>query len=133
MQAFTEQEQDAMATDDDAVTIPTLPSRSLPATLAFYGRLGFDGELIGDGYAILTRGPIELHFFPHPDLDPYACYAGCYVRLHGVDALHAELAAANLPAQGIPRLERVADKPWGMREFALLDIDGNLVKFGRVL
>lgn len=48
-------------------------------------------------------------------------------------ALHAELAAADLPAQGIPRLERVADKPWGMREFALLDIDGNLVKFGRVL
>jgi catechol 2,3-dioxygenase-like lactoylglutathione lyase family enzyme len=132
MQTFTRQELDAMATDDDAVTIPTLPSRSLPATLAFYGRLGFDGELIGDGYAFLTRGAIELHFFPHPDLKPHECYAGCYVRLQGVDALHAELAAANLPAQGIPRLERVEDKPWGMREFALLDIDGNLIKFGRV-
>jgi hypothetical protein len=47
-------------------------------------------------------------------------------------ALHADLAAANLPAQGIPRLERVEDKPWGMREFALLDADGNLLKFGRV-
>ena len=117
---------------DDAVTIPTLPSRSLPATIAFYRRLGFNGTLIGDGYAILTRGPIELHFFPHPDLNPQACYSGCYVRLQDVDALHADLAAANLPAQGIPRLERVEDKPWGMREFALLDADGNLLKFGRV-
>lgn len=117
----------------DAIAIPTLPSRSLPATVAFYGRLGFDGELIGDGYAILTRGSIELHFFPHPDLEPDACYAGCYVRLQAVDALHAELAAARLPLQGIPRLEPVEDKPWGMREFALLDNDGNLIKFGRVL
>lgn len=118
---------------DDAVTIPTLPGRSLPATMAFYQRLGFHGELIGDGYAILTRGPIELHFFPHPDLNPADCYSGCYVRLLDVDALHAELAAAQLPLHGIPRLERVADKPWGMREFALVDIDGNLVKFGRVI
>jgi catechol 2,3-dioxygenase-like lactoylglutathione lyase family enzyme len=131
MQTFTRQELDAMATNDDAVTIPTLPSRSLPATLAFYGRLGFDGELIGGGYAILTRGPIELHFFPHPDLDPYACYAGCYVRLHGVDALHAALATADLPAQGIPRLERVEDKPWGMREFAVIDPDGSLLRIGQ--
>ena len=118
---------------DDAVTIPTLPSRSLPATIAFYRRLGFDGTLIGDGYAILTRGSIELHFFPHPDLKPQECDAGCYVRLQDVDALHAELAAAQLPPHGIPRLERVEDKPWGMRDFALIDADGNLLKFGRVI
>ena len=116
----------------DAVTIPTLPSRSLPATIAFYQRLGVDGTLIGDGCAILSCGPIAQHFFPHPDLKPQACDAGCDVRLQDVDALHAALAAAQLPAQGIPRLRRVEDKPWGMRECALLDTDGNLLKFGRV-
>lgn len=118
---------------DDAVTIPTLPSRSLPATMAVYQRLGFNGELIGDRYAILLRGPIELHFFSYPDLKPQECYAGCYVRLQDVDALHTELATTQLPPHGIPRSERVADKPWGMREFALIDADGNLLKFGRVI
>jgi len=41
--------------------IPTLPGRSLPATLAFYERLGFEGELLADGtYLIVERGSIEL-------------------------------------------------------------------------
>jgi len=113
--------------------IPTLPSRSLPATIVFYGKLGFEGELIGEEYAILSRGPIELHFFPHPALKPDECYSGCYVRIENLDNLHSELLAAGLPEHGIPRLERVEDKPWGMREFALLDNDGNLLKFGKVL
>ena len=30
-------------------------------------------------------------------------------------------------------MERIEDKPWGMREFALLDNDGNLLRFGRVI
>lgn len=111
--------------------IPVLPSRDLPRTLAFYARLGFEGELLAaDSYAIVSRGDLELHFFPHPDLDPAACYAGCYLRVADVDGLHVAFAAAALPSRGIPRLEPVGIKPWGMREAALIDEDGNLVKFG---
>jgi catechol 2,3-dioxygenase-like lactoylglutathione lyase family enzyme len=117
----------------DAKVIPTLPSRSLAQTIAFYKKLGFDGRLIGDGYAILNRGDIELHFFPHPELKPEECYSGCYVRMPEVDSLHAELSRADLPRRGIPRMEPVENKPWGMREFALLDEDGNLLKFGQIL
>ncbi len=112
-------------------SIPVLPSRSLHATIAFYGKLGFDGQLLAaDTYAILTRGNLELHFFPHPDLNPSECYAGCYMRIADVDGLHDAFASAKVPGSGIPRLEKVEDKPWRMREFALLDEDGNLVKFG---
>lgn len=119
---------------DPDVSIPVLPSRSLPRTIAFYERLGFEGELLAEGtYAILTRGALELHFFPHPALDPAECYAGAYMRVGAVDRLYAAFAPVGLPTQGIPRLEPVADKPWGLREFALLDEDGNLVKFGQVL
>lgn len=116
------------------MSIPVLPSRSLTRTIAFYERLGFEGELLANGtYAILTRGALELHFFPHPALDPAQCYAGAYMRVAAVDPLHAAFAPQGLPARGIPRLERVEDKPWGLREFALIDEDGNLVKFGQVL
>jgi hypothetical protein len=30
-------------------------------------------------------------------------------------------------------MDRLQDKPWGMREFAVVDPDGNLVRIGQVL
>lgn len=112
------------------LAIPTLPARSLRATLAFYEALGFEGELYDQGYLIATRGSLELHFFPYPDLDPASSSFGAYLRVADVDALHAAWSRAKLPAQGIPRLTAVEDKPWGMREFALIDADGSLLRVG---
>ncbi|NIK02792.1 bleomycin resistance protein [Xanthomonas cannabis] len=116
-------------------TIPILPSRAIAQTLAFYRRLGFEGDAHPHdaGYAILRRGAAELHFFAHPDLDPAACYAGCYLRVGNVDDVYAALQAAGLPAQGIPRIDPLADKPWGMREFAIVDESGNLLRIGQVI
>jgi len=115
------------------LAIPILPSRSLPGTLAFYARLGFDGAIVGDAYAILTRGDVELHFFLHPALVPADSWAGCYVRVADVAPLYRAFQAAQLPARGIPRMDALADKPWGLREFAVVDEDGNLVRIGQVL
>ncbi|MFS8403834.1 VOC family protein [Xanthomonas campestris pv. campestris] len=116
-------------------TIPILPSRSIAQTLTFYRALGFAGEAHPHdaGYAILRRGDVELHFFAHPDLDPAACYAGCYLRVTDVDGVYAAMRAAALPAQGIPRIDPVGDKPWGMREFAIVDESGNLLRIGQVI
>ena len=117
------------------LAIPTLPSRSLPATLAFYERLGFAGQLLGadDSYGIVRRGDVELHFFPHPELRPAECYAGSYVRVADVRALYGAFQTAALPVKGIPRMEPLAAKPWGMLEFAVVDEDGNLLRIGQVL
>lgn len=115
------------------LAIPILPSRSLPATLAFYARLGFQGEIIGGAYAIVVRGPLEIHFFAHPDLDPFASHAGCYLRVSDVDAIYLDFGQAGLPLRGQPRMDRVEDKPWGLREFAVVDEDGNLLRVGQVI
>jgi len=53
--------------------VPTLPSRNLAETLAFYERLGFRNA--GDppdewSYLIVRRGPIELHFYPDGGTPP---------------------------------------------------------------
>ncbi|USJ02561.1 VOC family protein [Xanthomonas prunicola] len=119
----------------DPRTIPTLPSRSIAQTVAFYRRLGFVGGAHPHdaGYAIVRRGDVELHFFAHPELDPADCYAGCYIRVGDVDAIHAAMKVAALPERGMPRLDPVADKPWGMREFALVDESGNLLRIGQVI
>ena len=116
------------------LAIPILPSRSLAETVAFYRRLGFGGDVHAFGdYAILTRGTVELHFFTHRGLRPEESHAGCYLRVQDAAAWHRELASAQLPPHGIPRMDRLQDRPWGMREFAVVDPDGNLVRIGQVL
>lgn len=115
------------------LAIPILPGRSLPETIAFYERLGFDGEIVGDAYAILTRGDLEIHFFEHPEVDAAASHAGCYLRVADVDAIYRAFQTAGLQARGIPRMDTLQDKPWGMREFAVIDEDGNLLRVGQVL
>ena len=118
----------------DDIAIPILPSRSLSDTLAFYRRLGFDGEIHNHGdYAILTRGRVELHFFTHQELRPAESDAMCYIRVSDADGLYRAFASAELPRKGIPRQDVLEDKPWGMREFAIVDLDGNLLRIGQTL
>ncbi len=113
------------------IAIPQLPSRSLHRTLAFYAKLGFTGEHIGDAYAIAERGSLELHFFLHPGLKPEESAFSCYLRVQDVEAVYRAFRAADLPGQGIPRMHALEDKRWGMREFAVIDEDGNLVRVGQ--
>lgn len=122
-----------MGTTD--LAIPILPSRDIGATLAFYRRLGFEGEphAADAGYAILARGTLELHFFRHPTVVPAESSAGCYLRVADVGAIHRGFAAAGLPRHGIPRIDALEDKPWGLREFAIVDPDGNLLRIGQVI
>jgi len=120
---------------DEGKAIPILPMRETDATLAFYARLGFAVVLrqdIPDPYAIVTRGPLELHFAGRPDHDPRTTAGACYLRVGDPDALRAAFAAGLEGAEGY-RLTPVEDKPWRMREFALVDPDGNLLRVGRAL
>ena len=110
---------------------PILPARDIAATESFWQRLGFATIYIDAEYLLQKRDGAEVHFFHHPDLDPAANDHGAYLRPADIDALDAEWAALGLPATGIPRLERATDKPWGMRELALLDLNGNLIRAGQ--
>jgi catechol 2,3-dioxygenase-like lactoylglutathione lyase family enzyme len=115
--------------------IPVLPARDLAATLAFYERLGF----VEQGspwqtyrYLIVVREPHELHFYEDPGVDPLRTSAGCYLRVADADALHAEWAQVGIrrdPATG-SRLVAPTTTDYGMREFALVDPNGNLLRVG---
>ncbi len=121
---------DAQPVEGDR-TAPILPSRNLAQTAAFWARLGFRTDYLDPAeYLILRRGGAELHFWRNPALEPARNDAGAYMRPEDLDALAALCTAANLPAQGIPRYVPPERKPWGMRELALVDLDGNLVRAG---
>jgi catechol 2,3-dioxygenase-like lactoylglutathione lyase family enzyme len=114
---------------------PILPSRDLDETLAFYLRLGFEdrgGPHEEWNYLILGRGGIELQFYGDPDVDPLTTSASCYLRVPDADALHAEWHGAGVARDRATgsRLEPPEDTDYGMREFALVDPSGNLVRVG---
>lgn len=117
------------------ISIPILPARDLEETRTFYERLGF--ETRGwwprefGGYAILVKGRINMHFFAFREIDPRVNYAQCYWRVSDVDALYAECRQAELPRSGVPRLDLLKDRDWGMREFAIVDPSGNLIRIGQ--
>ena len=117
------------------IAIPQLPSRSLERTLAFYRRLGFEGEIAAptQDYAIVDRGSLELHFFLHDSLVPEESAFGCYVRVQDVETIFQAFAAVGLPSSGIPRITGLEYRPWGMREFAIIDEDGSLIRIGQEL
>lgn len=116
----------------DGQAIPILLSRSIKSTIQFYARLGFVGQA-EEHYAILRRGAMELHFSLDTSLDPTTSSSMCYLRVGDADALYQELLTAQLPHTGIPRMDVIADKPWGMREFAIVDEDGNLLRIGQTI
>ncbi|MBO1333598.1 VOC family protein [Streptomyces sp. VRA16 Mangrove soil] len=120
---------------------PIMPSRDLTVTLDFYASLGFaaGAHYPDDGYLILVRDAAELHFYHAPDTDPLTAAHAAYLRLDGgahvADTLHEEWSATGLSGDpyATPRLVEPDDTVYGMREFALVDPDGNLLRIGAVL
>ena len=114
---------------------PILPSRNLAETRAFYARLGFTAWFGGGpwDYEIVSRGHLVVHFFTESALRPGENDSSCYCRVKDADQYYQQLVALNLPAEGIPRLTAPADQPWGMREFAIVDPSGNLLRVGHDL
>ena len=117
------------------LAIPTLPCRSMSATVEFYRRLGFEGGAheFNSEYAILRRGAVELHFFTHKELVPAESSAGCYIRVLDVESIYRSISSSQLPRTGIPRMDTLEDKPWGLREFSVVDPDGNLLRIGQII
>ena len=76
---------------------------------------------------------VELHFFAHNELCPAESCAGCYIRVLDAESIYRAFALANLPRSGIPRLDALEDKPWEMREFAVVAPDGNLLRIGQTI
>jgi catechol 2,3-dioxygenase-like lactoylglutathione lyase family enzyme len=107
-----------------------LPSRDLDRTEAFYKALGFETGFKDDGWMIMRRGALEIEFFPHAELDPRtSCFSACF-RVDDLDSLYAAFSKAALPKDcwSTPRIDAPEIKPWGMRMFHVVDLDGSLLR-----
>jgi catechol 2,3-dioxygenase-like lactoylglutathione lyase family enzyme len=108
---------------------PKLPMRDKFLTKEFYtNKLGF--KLIGeyDEYLIVGKDEIEIHFFEFKKLNPNENYGQVYIRTDDIDTFFQTLLVSKVLIHPNGHLEA---KPWGQREFALLDPDNNLLTFGQ--
>ncbi len=112
---------------------PKLPMRNKALTRDFYTRqLGFRdiGSEDFDGYLILERDQVQIHFFAFPGLDPSLNYGQVYIRTTAIDDLYKSLMDSKTAIHPGGKLQ---NKPWGQREFAVLDPDNNLLTFGSAI
>ena len=102
---------------------PIFRIHDLERALAFYAQLGFDVRAYeGGGYGFATREGIEIHLGTVAGDDTHR--ASAYLHVADADALAAEWRAAGAEVHG-PQ-----DTEWGRHEGALVDPDGNVIRFG---
>jgi catechol 2,3-dioxygenase-like lactoylglutathione lyase family enzyme len=108
---------------------PKLPMRNKSETRDYYiNKLGFQEMGDYEGYLMVKRDNIEIHFFEFKTLDPKENYGQVYIRTNDIDGLYQCMLNDKVDIHPNGALHT---KPWGQKEFALLDPDNNLLTFGQ--
>ena len=110
---------------------PALPVSDERRAVAFYAEaLGFVEllDLDGAGLGIVERDAVQLSLWAAdgsaPGAEEYlAGTASCRIEVVGVEALHARCSDLGV----VHPHGALGDRPWGTREFAILDPDGNQI------
>ncbi len=110
---------------------PKLPMRDKAATREFYLN-GLEFQELGradyEGYLMLGKDSIQIHFFEFKELDPKENYGQVYIRTNDIEHLYQSLLDKKVSIHPAGHLQT---QPWGQKEFALLDPDNNLLTFGQ--
>ena len=110
-------------------------SRYVPSLEHYTGALGFeiawqwsdDQQFEGGSptFACVCRGDVSL-FLAHQNQGAPGAWLHLNVAsVEALAAMHAEFAAS-----GAKVIEPPADRPWGMREMVVEDLDGNTLRIG---
>jgi hypothetical protein len=110
---------------------PKLPMRNKNITRDFYiNELGFEefGRAYFDGYLMVQKDQIQIHFFEFKELDPKENYGQVYIRTNDIDKFYQSLLDNKIRIHPNGHLQI---KPWGQKEFSIVDPDNNLLTFGQ--
>ena len=137
--------------------VPILPTHDAALTRECLGPLGFEVRRgSDDGYLMVGWHGLELHYQHTPDVDPFRTASSAFVSVPDVDAFHREVLASRAVTSGtlvvldagdgagdpialrtrwarersVARIGPPEDKPWRVRELALFDPTGNLLRVG---
>ncbi len=110
---------------------PKLPMRDKAVTKEFYvNKMGFQqsGKADYDGYLMVEKDNIQIHFFEFKELEPKENYGQIYIRTDDIDSLYEYFQDNQVSIHPNGSLQT---KTWGQKEFSILDPDNNLLTFGQ--
>jgi catechol 2,3-dioxygenase-like lactoylglutathione lyase family enzyme len=105
--------------------LPGLPCTDVAAAVAYYRDvLGFRINYQQDDLGVMDRDAVTVLLIARTAR--HTGIGSAYFYVADADALHAELTAKRANVQGEP-----VSHPWGLRDFIVLDPDGNELRFGQ--
>jgi catechol 2,3-dioxygenase-like lactoylglutathione lyase family enzyme len=106
--------------------VPIIPAQDIETSTAWYrDQLGFEVFHTEQEYGIVGRGETWIHFWGPSGIPPEKSDTMIRVGVRGIDDLYRECRAREIVHPNAP----LEEQPWGFREFAVRDYDGNLVTF----
>jgi DNA-binding MarR family transcriptional regulator len=136
---------------------PMFPSSDMHRSTEILAALGFHCSFEADEtYSICDLNGVGVHYALTDDHDPQT-RAGCaFIEVDDADRVRQRLLDAGVPRAGgdfglpqlhsqrefaahwkagnsLARVGEIADQPWQVREFAYIDPDNNLFRFGTLL
>ena len=109
-----------------------LTVKDIAASLAYYrDRLGFDVAFEYGSptfYVGLCSGEIGLHLVAAAQAPRPPGHAAVSIHVDDVDAVHADLMRRGAKILNAPK-----DQDYGLRDFGIADIDGNMIFFATEL
>ncbi|MDQ2840249.1 MAG: VOC family protein [Acidobacteriota bacterium] len=105
--------------------LPELPFNNVAAAVTYYRDvLGFRINYQQDDVGVMDRDAITVLLIArterHKGIGSFEVY------VDDADALHAELSGKGARVQGSP-----VSHPWGLRDFSVLDLEGNRITFAQ--
>lgn len=107
--------------------IPKIPFIDKEKTLNYYTNLGFKLTSDYGDYLIVVKDNLEIHFLHFPSLEKEKSDFMLYIRCSEIDNLYQNLHDNQVEIHPNGPLET---KPWGQKEFSLIDPNGTLLTFG---
>lgn len=107
-------------------SVPILPSVNIIDTIDFYeAKLGFAAINYGN-YAILRYQNTEIHLSMISS-NVHSVTGTCLIMVDNIEDLYTKLSSKGL----IQLNGQLSDKPWGNKEFTIIDNNSNLIRFGQ--
>ena len=106
--------------------VPILASLNEEETIKFYTeKLGFTFHSSWEGYLILSKDKVYVHLWPSKDAE-IPKNTGCYINVTDIDKLYSKYEPLGI----IHPNGKLEEKPWQMKQFSILDNNGNIIHFG---
>lgn len=109
-----------------------VPARDLAESIAFYEALGFEAIRESDDLAYLRHGATAFllsQFYLREHAENFVMH----LLVANADDWHRNVEASGVAEKFSVRLSPPDDRPWGLRDFTLIDPTGVLWRIGHVI